>query len=75
MTDIVVNVHFADLPCSIRGYSTLNIDGSYTIIINARLNDEMQRNVYRHELRHINSKDFEITDEFVDELELKQHNA
>lgn len=74
MTDIIVNVHFADLPCNIKGYSTLNADGSYTIIINARLNNEMQRAVYTHELQHINSKDFEITNEFVDLLELKRHD-
>ena len=33
----------------------------------------MQLMIYEHELAHINSSDFEITNESVDALELRQH--
>ena len=60
-------------PIILEGIPFLNKDGSYTIIINAHLSAEMQLMIYEHELAHINSSDFEITNESVDALELRQH--
>ncbi len=38
---------------------TENEDGSYTILINARLSYERQLQAYEHAMKHINSNDFE----------------
>lgn len=72
LTDII-NVTLLDLPYSIRGYTLLNSDGSYTITINSRLSYEKQSEVYKHELRHINGDDFSVTSEFLDDLEFERH--
>lgn len=74
LTDYI-SVHLIDLPYNIRGYTILNSDGSYTIIINAHLSAEMQFKVYKHELEHINNNDFVITTEIVDALEYERHNV
>ena len=72
MTDII-NVILTDLPCSIKGYTLLNSDGSYTVTINSRLNAEKQHEVYEHEIRHIAGDDFSVTSELLDDLELERH--
>ncbi len=41
---------------------TANEDGSYTILINARLSYGSQLKAYEHAMRHINDNDFEKTD-------------
>ena len=51
---IVRNMH----PC-IKGHVSKNRDGSHTILINARLNYEQQKEVYEHEINHIVKEDFE----------------
>lgn len=68
-----IGVHLIDLPCTVRGYTLLNSDGSYTIIINARLNAETQLEVYKHEIAHIDNNDFSLTNEKVDTLEYTRH--
>lgn len=56
----VITVKILDFPnAKGRGMVTQNEDGSYTILINARLSDTDQRKAYRHELRHIKNYDFE----------------
>ena len=60
-----------DLPTSIRGLTKQNPDGSYTILINARMNDETQRKAYAHEVRHIEFEDFNSCE--ADEIERKRH--
>ena len=50
-----------DVPSRIHGFTVYNcIDGepNYVIFLNSRLNDEMQRMAYEHELEHIESNDF-----------------
>lgn len=47
-----------DMPCTVKAY-TICKDDFYTIVINASLNQEMQRFAYYHELYHIQNKDFE----------------
>ena len=54
-----IGVYLVDLPHGIRGFGRKNEDGSYTILINARLNSEMQIQVYDHEMKHINSGDYD----------------
>lgn len=41
---------------------TPNEDGSYTILINARLSYEMQLESYEHAMKHIKNEDFQKTD-------------
>ncbi len=48
-----IGVHLVDLPHGVRGFTKKNKDGSYTIMINARLSSEMQIHTYDHEIRHI----------------------
>lgn len=53
-----VNVIIMDNPFGVKGSVHKNSDGSYTIIINARLNREQQIKVYEHEMKHILFDDF-----------------
>lgn len=53
-----VRIVLLDMPGKIRGY-TIYKDDFYTIVINANLNQEMQRRAYHHEMYHINNGDFE----------------
>ncbi len=50
---------------------TLNEDGSYTILINSRLNRESAVKAYIHALSHIYNRDFEKLN--VQEIEWKAH--
>ena len=59
ITILDVNVNLANLPTSISAYVVSNSDGSYTIMLNARLTWERRRQAYLHELEHINNGDYE----------------
>ena len=51
-----------DVPSRIHGFTVYNyVDGEpcYVIFLNSRLNDEMQRKAYEHELEHISNNDFD----------------
>ena len=51
-----------DIPSRIHGFTVDNsVDGepNYVIFLNSRLNDEMQRMAYEHELEHIKNNDFD----------------
>jgi len=52
-----VNVFLLDM--DVNEAVTENADGSYSIFINARLNDDGQLKAYRHAMKHIESHDFE----------------
>jgi hypothetical protein len=60
-----------DLPCRVKATSTINEDGSYTIVINSKLNIEQQLEGYLHELHHIDNNDFYSED--VSEIEICNH--
>lgn len=49
-----------------------NEDGSYTILINAKLSQEGQLRAYQHAMKHIQNEDFEKSD--VQSIELKAHS-
>lgn len=63
---------YCNLPCSIHAYVVRSLDGSYTIVINSRLNHETQLAAYAHEFRHIQDKDFD-KDCGVDSIEYYTH--
>lgn len=69
-----VFVRYFDLPGTIHSYVAKCKDGSYTIIINSRLSDEMQRLAYYHELKHINNGDYDKTCS-ADMIEIFAHGA
>ncbi len=48
-----------------------NEDGSYTILINAKLSQDGQLKAYQHALSHINNEDFEKSD--IQSIELHAH--
>ena len=50
-----------------------NNDGSYTIILNARLSHERQLEAYEHALKHIQNDDFEKNG--ADTIELNTHST
>jgi len=67
-----IGVYLVDLPHGIRGFTRKNEDGSYTMLINARLSSEMQIQTYDHEIQHIDCGDYDSAKE-VDELEFNRH--
>ena len=54
-----VNTILVDMPCSIRAYTVANADLTYTVVINAKLNHELQIESYQHELEHITNGDYD----------------
>lgn len=67
-----IGVYLVDLPHGIRGFTRRNEDGSYTMLINARLNSEMQVQTYDHEIQHIENGDYDGVKE-INSLEYERH--
>lgn len=63
-----IGVHFLDMETEIEEQVICNNDGSFTIIINSRLNQERQMQAYQHALLHIANDDFYKKD--ADSVEL-----
>lgn len=61
-----------DLPTTIYSFVRENPDGTYTIVINARLSAEDRARHYLHEVRHIMENDFE-KEQTADEIEYHAH--
>lgn len=59
------------MPVGLRANVVENDDGSYTVLVNAKLSDEMQREKYQHELNHIVRKDFNNSN--VNQIEFDAH--
>ena len=71
-------VIYVDLPPTVKGMIVKTFDENggddcYTVVINSRLNYEQQLEAYRHELRHIQARDFEQADLTADEIEMVRH--
>lgn len=69
-----VNCIFYNMPTSIRAYTILNSDASYTIVLNARLTREQHLLSYYHEMKHIENGDYDKKAD-VGLLELFAHGA
>lgn len=70
-----IRIHLIDLPPRIHGLTVYKFDDGdafYTIFLNSRLNDEMLRKTYDHEIEHINAEDFESMYP-ADQLEAIRH--
>lgn len=68
-----VNVQLINFPNSGREMVVPNEDGSYTILINARLSNESQMQAYAHAMEHIVNDDFEKQD--VQIIEAAAHES
>lgn len=66
--DIVVRL--LDMPTTVRGFVSPSPDGVYNIYLNARQTFEVQRETYRHEIRHIQRHDMDSRKK-ITELETK----
>ena len=66
-----VNVIPIDFPAPGREMVVSNEDGSYTILINAKLSHDEQMKAYQHALNHINNGDFEKSD--IQNIEAQAH--
>lgn len=66
-----VNVILVDFPNGGNEMVVPNEDGSYTLLINARLSYDGQLKAYEHGIRHIENNDFEK--ENVQEIEFHAH--
>lgn len=71
MTTPDVNVFLVNFPTPESEMVVQNEDGSYTILINAKLSQDGQIKAYQHALKHINNADFEKSD--TQKIELRAH--
>ena len=55
-------VYYIDMHGSIGGYITPNLDGTFTVYLNKRLNRERNIKSIHHELEHMINDDFEKND-------------
>lgn len=49
--DIIISL--VDLPTTVKGFTRENADGTYSIVLNARMDAETRLKCYEHELDHI----------------------
>ena len=68
-----INTKLMNMDVLIPEHIIKNNDGSYTIILNARLSHERQLEAYEHALKHIQNGDFEKND--ADKIENDAHSA
>ena len=67
-----VTIRYIDLPGSVKSF-VREKDGYYTIVLNARLNRETQKEACKHEMEHIDKADFQKAD--VQQIEKTAHPA
>ena len=72
MTTPDVNVIILDFPAPGKEMVVSNEDGSYTILLNARLSAEERLKAYEHAMRHIKEDDFSKSD--TQKIEYQAHN-
>ena len=68
-----INVKLIDMDVKIPEQVTKNLDGSYTIFLNARFNQEYRAQAYQHALEHIQNGDFDRKTENVQDIEMMAH--
>ena len=70
-----INVQFVQFPAvGIHGASTINEDGSFTILIDPRDSYDVQLETFFHEIEHIRNGDFYgIKDKTARDAEKKAH--
>lgn len=71
MTTPDVNIFLIDFKTPGKEMVVSNEDGTYTVLINAKLSQDEQLKAYQHALSHINNGDFEKTD--IQKIEFQAH--
>ena len=66
-----VNTFLVNFPSPGKEMVVQNEDGSYTVLINAKLSQDGRIKAYEHALNHINNGDFDKTD--VQNIEFQAH--
>lgn len=67
-----MNVLRIDMPPRAKGFVRANSDGSHTIVLNACLSVEQQKETYLHEMQHIRKGDLYATDS-AEAIECERH--
>lgn len=67
------HVKLVDMPARVHSFVRHNPDGSETIVLNSRLNYESQVKCFRHEVMHLQNRDFDKVSS-ADEIESNAHN-
>ena len=68
-----INVVLIDFPVKGKEMVVPNEDGSYTVLINAKLSHEMRIAAYNHAMKHIENDDFSKAD--VQQIEVDAHGV
>lgn len=68
---LAVNVFLVNFPSHGNEMVVQNEDGSYTVLINAKLSQDGQLKAYQHALSHIANEDFEKSD--IQNIEFQAH--
>ena len=71
MTTLDVNTFLVNFPVPGNEMVVQNEDGSYTILINAKLSQDGQIKAYQHALSHIQNEDFDKSD--IQSIEFQAH--
>ena len=71
MTTPDVNTFLVNFPSPGNEMVVQNEDGTYTVLINAKLSQDGQFKAYQHALNHINNGDFEKSD--IQSIEFQAH--
>lgn len=67
-----VNIVLLDIDYRTKEVVTENEDGTYTVVINARLSEDGKLQAYKHAMHHINNHDFARSN--VQTIEHSAHN-
>lgn len=51
-------IRLVNLPCKVKGYTSVDSEGNYNVYINENMSPEMQRKTYNHEITHIKRNDW-----------------
>lgn len=60
MDSVIVKLY--DLPLRVKAFTRANPDGSYTVILNAKICHDEQVAAFNEEMRHISGNDFDCPD-------------
>lgn len=66
-----VNCVVADLPAAIPAFVISDVDGVYTIVLNAHHTYERHLKAYHHEMKHIENGDYDKKN--IDIIEIYAH--
>lgn len=70
----IINLQFHNMPPGMHGAATKNEDGSFTVFLDPRDPDPVQRRAYMHELEHIQNGDLDNRqDKTIQQVERMAH--